>query len=448
LNVSIGRRPTHKKDTRADAAWVLYQVLEHGRSCRELMPLIFERHSTQQNAWMQEMIYGSLRQIPKLQKWLRSLLQKPLKGDQKCIEHLIMLGFYQLAFSRTSEHAAVSETVGAAAILGQHRLKGMVNGVLRNFQREELAQQTFEDPHISSGLPKWLFKLVQDTYPNNIDSIITEMNARPPLWLRVNQLNTTLEDFVISLDNAGVAHEVDEKTQAILINQRTDITSLPGFQEGAFSVQDKAAQFSALLLEVQSNEHVLDCCCAPGGKTAHILESQPNLAKLVAIDSEQKRLVRVEENMLRLGHSNNFGNRLCIDCADATLFDCKTANYPLFDKILLDAPCSATGVIRRHPDIRWLRKKTDIETLVTLQASILKNIWQALKPGGVLLYATCSILPQENSQQVAQFLKQTANATLLPIHPSETNEQPGWQILPGESQMDGFYYARLLKSSL
>jgi 16S rRNA (cytosine967-C5)-methyltransferase len=450
----------HRPHLRADAAWVLFQILEHGKSSREVMPKVFDRHEGKDNAWLQEMVFGCLRELPKLQYWLRQLLAKPLKGEQKIVEHLIMLGFYQMVFTRTSEHAAVSETVEACAALGQHRLKGLVNANLRSFQREALSDQEINVPHIQVGLPKWLHKQLLQHYPEQVHEIAEQINARPPLWLRVNALKGNSENYTAQLEAQGIefeAAETDEiplsflkiKTEnAIKLIKRTDITMLPGFAEGLFSVQDLAAQLAAELLDVQPNDDVLDCCAAPGGKTAHILESQPLLGSLDAIDNDGQRLERIDENMQRLGHDVEFGDRLNLYVVDAASEEVLTRvlKGKQYDRILLDAPCSATGVIRRHPDIRWLRKASDIDNTVALQKRILAQIWQRVKPGGILLYATCSILKQENEYQIAEFLATQVDASLLPIHDNDTAECPGLQILPGQAQMDGFYYARLLKS--
>ena len=451
---------SHRPHLRADAAWVLFQILEHGKSSREVMPKVFDRHEGKDNAWLQEMVFGCLRELPKLQYWLRQLLTKPLKGEQKIVEHLIMLGFYQLVFTRTSEHAAVSETVEACAAIGQHRLKGLVNANLRSFQREALHEQEIDVPHIKVGLPKWLHKQLLQHYPDQVQEIAEQINARPPLWLRVNALKTSRLDYTAQLDAQGIEFEKVETDSiplsflnlathsAIKLSKRTDITMLPGFTEGLFSVQDLAAQLAAELLDVQAGDDVLDCCAAPGGKTAHILESQPQLGSLDAIDNDGQRLERIEENMQRLGHDVAFGDRLNLYVVDAQSEEVlsRVLNDKQYDRILLDAPCSASGVIRRHPDIRWLRKASDIVNTVALQKSILAQIWQRVKPGGILLYATCSILKQENECQIAEFLATQSDATLLPIHENDTAECPGLQILPGQAQMDGFYYARLLKS--
>jgi 16S rRNA (cytosine967-C5)-methyltransferase len=451
---------SHRPHLRADAAWVLFQILEHGKSSREVMPKVFDRHEGKDNAWLQEMVFGCLRELPKLQYWLRNLLTKPLKGEQKIVEHLIMLGFYQLVFTRTSEHAAVSETVEACAAIGQHRLKGLVNANLRSFQREALYEQEIDVPHIKVGLPKWLHKQLLQHYPEQVQEIAEQINARPPLWLRVNALKMSRLNYTVQLDAQGIEFDEVETNSiplsflnaathsAIKLSKRTDITMLPGFAEGLFSVQDLAAQLAAEFLDVQAGDDVLDCCAAPGGKTAHILESQPQLGSLDAIDNDGQRLERIDENMQRLGHDVAFGDRLNLYVVDAGSEEVlsRVLNDKQYDRILLDAPCSATGVIRRHPDIRWLRKASDIVNTVALQKSILAQIWQRVKPGGVLLYATCSILKQENEHQIAAFLATQSDANLLPIHKNDTAECPGLQILPGQAQMDGFYYARLLKS--
>lgn len=262
-----------------------------------------------------------------------------------------------------------------------------------------------------------------------------------PIWLRVNSRQINKDDFASLLTKANVEFSFsDEHENGIVLKSREDITALPGFDKGFFAVQDGAAQLAAHYLNPQNGERVLDCCAAPGGKTGHIAELAPKLAYCLALDADEKRLQRVHENMDRLKHSVE------IKQGDATN-PSQWWDGELFDRILLDAPCSATGVIRRHPDIRWLRKSSDIDNLAALQREILNALWKLLKPGGTLLYATCSILPKENKAQVARFIAETEDANLQPIIKTETNENPGRQILPGEQQMDGFYYARLVKSS-
>ncbi|MCC2616898.1 16S rRNA (cytosine(967)-C(5))-methyltransferase RsmB [Aestuariibacter halophilus] len=424
---------------RADAARALFAILEQGRSARDVLPNLQKPYADKDKAWIQEMVYGALRQVPLLQHWLRQLLDKPLKQKAKVVEHLILIGLYQLAFSRVSTHAAVSETVNATKHLQAPGLKGLVNAVLRTFIRTEMASQLPQDAHILAGLPKWLYKTLDTAYPEQLDAILAAMTQRAPVWLRVNRQRCSLDNLCKAFDK----HKVDYQTSAqhpdaLILSRSGDVTQLPGFEDGWFSVQDGAAQLAAQYLAPAPGERILDCCAAPGGKTGHILERQPQLAACIALDVDGARIARIEENLSRLGHQ---ATMVCADATQSTWWD-----GVLFDRILLDAPCSATGVIRRHPDIRWLRKASDIEQLVTLQAKILDTLWPMLKPGGTLLYATCSLLPQENSQQILSFLSRTADAEWQPLSDGEAAQQPGRQILPAEQQMDGFYYARLLKS--
>lgn len=426
---------------RADAARVLFAILEQGKSAREVLPTVQQGYSDQDKAWLQEMVYGVLRKLPLLQYWLRQLLDKPLKNKVKIVEQLILLGLYQLAFSRVSTHAAVAETVSAAYQLKCQGLKGLVNAVLRNFIRQEMAQNIPADPQVQSGLPKWLFNKLKSAYPDQIEQLALQMDKRPPIWLRVSRLNTTREAFNRSLTEQGIDFSLSEQhCDAVILDKGRDITTLPGFTQGWFAVQDGAAQLAAEYLDAQAGERILDCCAAPGGKTCHILERQPELNVCIALDVEQDRMARVEENLVRLGLQAE------LVVADAT----DTNSWwdgQQFDRILLDAPCSATGVIRRHPDIKWLRKGADISVLTDLQAVILDKMWPLLKPGGVLLYATCSILPEENQQQILSFIERTPDAQIAPLPSNASIDQVGRQILPGEGQMDGFYYARLLKST-
>ncbi len=434
--------PPKHKNIRSDAAWVIYQILEAGKSSRESLQAAQRRHNTKDSAWIQEMCMGVMRQLPQLQLWLRDLLDQPLKGKKKVIEHLLLLGLYQIAFSRVSDHAAVSETVNACNNLGTPGLKGLVNAILRRFQRENRSQQLSSDPIIASGLPKWIIKaLEQDYAPEQVANIIQQTNTIAPVWLRVNRQRQTVQQYAEALSAQEIAFSLSaQHPDALILHSRVDIPSLPGYEKGWFSVQDGAAQLAAPYLSSVANERILDCCAAPGGKTSHILELTPDVSECVALDNEASRLVRLRENMQRLQHAPTIVHANALETE--SWWDGKP-----FDRILLDAPCSATGVIRRHPDIRWLRKAHDIDKLVLLQQTILETVWALLKDGGTLLYATCSILSRENAQQVAQFLAKHDDARLAPLMAGETNAKPGRQILPGEQQMDGFYYARLVKSA-
>ena len=435
----------HSQSLRANAAKAIYAVLERGESLRESLPPLQAAGSAEANAWVQEMTFGVLRNVPLLQYWLRQLVAKPLTGKHKIIEHLLMLGFYQLTYSRVPAHAAVSETVQASVVLRCHALKGLVNATLRRFIRDDTARQIPATPHIQHGLPKWLYKKLQEHYPAEFSQLVASQRQPAPLWLRINQQRISTENYLreyrqTKLSSTIPASSVPELANAVVLQRSTVVTSLPGYKDGWFSVQDGAAQLAAHYLDPQINERILDACCAPGGKTSHILETQPQVAEVVAVDIDAKRLERTRENLARLQlHA-------CIKCADILDPDGWWDGVK-FDRILLDAPCSGTGVIRRHPDILWLRKAADISLLTQLQTSILESLWRLLQPGGTLLYATCSILKEENQQQIRQFLTHHGDAELIPITTTETEQTPGRQILPGEGQMDGFYYARLKKCS-
>ncbi len=440
--------PPKRINLRADAAWVLYQILECGQSATPLLSKVWARHEKPSDrAWLQETIYGCLRTLPQLQIWLRSLLDKPIQKKQKISEHLIMVGFYQLAFLRTADHAAVSETVKANKILRNDPLNGLVNAVLRRFQREQYDLKRSDEPHVKLGLSKWLYKRLLIAYPEALNSIAKGMHERAPIWLRINPLKTNIEDFCKSLSDAGYQYH-QQNERCLKLTNPGDITQIPGFDTGKFAIQDFAAQQASNLLNVQAGDKVLDCCCAPGGKTSALLESESELAEMYAVDSDKERLNLVRENLQRLGHEQKFAQKLSLVCADASMLDAhevfqSKASY--FDKILLDAPCSATGVIRRHPDIMWLRKPSDIEALTTLQSAILEQCWHLLKPGGTMLYATCSILPEENSTQISAFLARHSDARTIPIQDNDGQFAESWQILPGENGMDGFFYARIEK---
>jgi len=425
---------------RADAAKVLYQILEEGQSARECLPLAQLPHKEQDKAWLQEMVYGVLRNLPILQFWLRQLLDKPLKNRFKIVEQLIMLGFYQLAFSRVSQHAAVSETVAACQPLNTLAMKGLVNAILRTFLRDEMSQQEAPNKQIASGLPKWLYKKLEAEYKDVFVDLSTNMQLKAPIWLRVNTRKISHEHFTEELKKASVEFtDSPGHPEAFILLKGYDVTSLPGFDSGWFAVQDGAAQLAAHYLKPEQGESILDCCAAPGGKICHIIELEPNISKTVALEIDEKRALKIKENLVRLGHDAD------IVVGDASMPE-KWWDGRLFDRVLLDAPCSATGIIRRHPDIKWLRKAKDIDVLVNLQKKILDAIWPLIKPGGTMLYVTCSILPEENHLQIRDFLSRTDNALIDDTFYNDSVDRSGKQILPGDQQMDGFYYARLLKS--
>ncbi|HIF9134466.1 TPA: 16S rRNA (cytosine(967)-C(5))-methyltransferase RsmB [Photobacterium damselae] len=424
-------------NVRAAAAQVIYQVVDQGQSLSTALPAAQQQIKERDQALLQEICYGVLRWLPRLESITQKLMDKPLKGKQRVFHHLILVGLYQLGYMRIPAHAAVAETVNATKNLKKPQLRGLVNAILRNYQRQqqELDAQAVSHDAGKYGHPNWLLKLLKQAYPNDVDAICAANNTKAPMWLRVNRQHHNRDEYRKLLDAEGIATELHPQAgDALRLLSPCDVYKLPGFEQGWVSVQDAAAQLAIEYLQPQAGELILDCCAAPGGKTAHILEHVPS-AQVVAIDCDEHRLARVHDNLQRLNLQAK------VLCADARYPE-KWWDGDKFDRILLDAPCSATGVIRRHPDIKWLRRGEDIAALAQLQAEIFDAMWLQLKSGGTLVYATCSITPQENRDQVSAFLARTADATL--VGSEATN--PGRQILPGEENMDGFYYAVLQKA--
>jgi 16S rRNA (cytosine967-C5)-methyltransferase len=394
--------------------------------------------SSKDRAFIQALCYGVCRQFHRLDFILSQLLDKQLKDME--VKALALAGLYQLKFMRVKPHAAVSETVLAAR--KKPWAKPLINAVLRTYLREQESLEEKADKEQTAAVshPDWLIRQIEQDWPQQAQKILLENNQQPPMALRVNLARISRDQYLQQLSAQGiVAAAVSFCPSAIIPDKPVPVDLLPGFAEGLVSVQDTAAQLAAELLDVQVGHRVLDVCAAPGGKTAHILENQPQLKELVAVDIDKSRMQRVSENCQRL----NLQARLVVgDAANPSgWWDGKP-----FDRILLDAPCSASGVIRRHPDIKLLRRAEDIQQLQALQKTILQAIWPLLAPGGLLLYATCSILKQENEQQVQAFLAEHSDAAELPIDADwGTAGVCGRQILTGESAMDGFYYARLVK---
>ena len=433
-------------NTRLVAARVLSRVLQDGQSLTAALDQAFSGiEASKDRAFIQALCYGVCRQFHRLDFILSQLLDKPLKDAD--VKALALVGLYQLNFMRVKPHAAVSETVLAAR--KKPWAKSLLNAVLRTYLREQEGLENKAEKFQSAAVshPAWLIKQIEQDWPDLAKQILLENNLQPPLVLRVNLAKTSCEQYLHLLAEQDIAAEaVNFCPSAIRLDKPVQVDLLPGFAEGLASVQDTAAQLAAGLLAVQPGQRVLDVCAAPGGKTAHILESQPQLAELVAVDIDEARMQRVSENLQRL----NLSAKLVVgDAANpATWWDGK-----LFDRILLDAPCSALGVIRRHPDIKILRRAEDIGQLQALQKAILQAIWPLLAPGGAMVYATCSILKQENEHQIQAFLTANADAIELPLFPNASEETADWgvagvcgrQIITGESAMDGFYYAKIGK---
>lgn len=426
---------------RAIAAQTIAAVLDNGESLATALPFAQGRvESPQDKAILQEICYGIMRELTQLEYYLAALMDKPMKGKQRIVHHLLLVGAYQLLHMRIAPHAALGETVEATLEIDRPKFKGLINGVLRNLQRshQELADKMPSKGPITYNHPKWFIKRITKAYPKQWQQIATANNQRSPMWLRNNVKSQTRDEYISQLSELEIESSAGALGEnSILLAKPIAVHKLPGFDSGACSVQDIAAQQAAEILAAQPNELILDACAAPGGKTCHILESTDNI-QVVALDNVQLRLDRVKENLARIGLNAQ------LICGDGTAPQ-DWWQGPQFDRILLDAPCSATGVIRRNPDIKWLRRDSDIEQLVELQQQILKACWSLLKSGGTLVYATCSVLPDENSEQIANFLTIQPDAELVPLHAKDNVDNPGWQLLPGINDADGFYYAKLHK---
>ena len=431
------------QNIRAIAARCCFDVVDGGQSLSDALPKAqAQLDNVLDKALLQEMCFGVMRYLPQLDSVCNQLMTKPLIKQLRPLQFLLYIGIYQLKFMRIPDHAAISETVEAARELKGQSLTKLINGVLRNVQRQpQLFDFSAAPDPVQFNHPGWFIREIQQAYPQQWQEILQANQQKAPLWLRVNVSKINPTDYAAALTRAGIEYQRPVATLpgAIKLAQAQDVTTLPGYDDGWFSVQDAAAQCAATLLDVKDGQRILDACCAPGGKTCHILELAPE-ADVTALDKEPKRLLRVHDNLARLGLHANV---IAADAAEPNSW----WQGQLFDRILLDVPCSATGVIRRHPDIRWLRKLPDIAALAELQQRILQQCWPLLAPGGTLLYATCSILPTENQQQITQFLQQHPDASLRPLPQQVDDAATGWQILPGEHDMDGFYYACLTKAA-
>jgi len=427
---------------RLAATRALAAVLAGRASLGSSLPEQLAKVDPRDRALAQDLAFGTARWQPRLSLLAEKLMDKPFKAGDRDLEALLLIGLYQLFHTRIPAHAAIGETVGCVDKLKKSSAKGLLNAVLRRAQREydSLLPALEHDPAARLAHPRWLQKALKARWPEQWEAIATANNLHPPLILRVNRRQGSRDAYLAELTAAGIeAVPCAFSADGIRLLQPQDVTALPGFAEGRLSVQDEAAQLAAELLELVPGQRVLDACAAPGGKTCHLLEREPGLAEVVALDADAGRLERVEQNLARLGLTARTlaaDGRAVADWWDGTPFQ----------RILLDAPCSATGVIRRHPDIKLTRQASDIAPLVQLQGELLDALWPTLEVGGILVYATCSVLPEENSSNLAAFLARTPSARELDIPAPWGLVQPhGRQLLPQPDGHDGFYYCKLIK---
>jgi len=438
---------THRTpaEIRASAAALVSQVADRGRSLDEALAGDPDEGSAR--GLKRSLCYGTLRWHFRLIEILRRLCERPPEQLAPELRALLEVGLFQLLSGEVAAHAAVAETVSAARELGFTRAAGFVNAVLRRFQREreDLLAAVDGSLAVRTAHPSWFVEALHRDRPQALAATLEANNAHPPMWLRANRLRTSPDAYAAELEAAGwQVQRHPLASEALLIAPAADVRFLPGFADGRVSVQDAAAQLAVDVLSPRPGERILDACAAPGGKTCHLLERLGGQADVTALDVSEARLARVRENLDRLGLTARV-------CAGDVLQPAAWTDGRPFDRILLDVPCSATGVIRRHPDIKLLRRARDIPALARRQAAMLKAAWGLLAEGGVLLYTSCSVLRAENEAVIAEFLAGTADADDCTRErtggwpPRPPGSGPGYQVLPGEADMDGFYYACLRK---
>jgi len=427
---------------RVAAALAVQAVLDQRRSLTDALEKLPPLDDTRDRPLVYEISYGVLRTLPRQEAVAKLLLYKPLKREDGDLKALILAGLYQLTDTRIPPHAAVAATVEAARAMDKAWAASLINALLRRFQRERerMLARVGRSPQVRWLFPQWLLERIRTAWPEHWREIVAASNARAPMCLRVNRTKTTRVSYAEDLAAAGLtAFPTRDTGDGLTLDRPLPAARLPGFADGLVSVQDAGAQLAAELLDARPGERVLDACAAPGGKTAHVLERVGDELDLTALDADPQRLERVRGNLSRLGLTA----RVVHGDAAAPTGDWARAAY---DRILLDAPCSATGVIRRHPDIKWLRRDSDIDSLADLQARMLDALWPLLVPGGTLLYATCSLLPEENERQVCAFLRRRGDARAHSFDlPWGVARSFGRQTLPTIGGADGFYYAALRK---
>lgn len=438
---------TQGSQSRASAALIITAV-EKGTSLQEALPLYLENLDERDKAFCAEIVHGTLRYRRLLTFNLKKLLTVKIPDEYRNAQNLMLCGLYQLLFMRSPAHAVVAATVGASSLCHCRKYTSVINAVLRRFLREGAQLQHSDDPAVENSFPDWLcIQLIKAYGQDKACKIMENSNLHPPMWLRVSEDKITRDEYAQYLDSQNLSFKVsDLSSSAIKLEEPLATFNLPKFNQGLVSVQDLSAQLAAPLLianDLKPNANkeplkILDCCAAPGGKTAHLLALSPN-SKVTAVELDKKRALSIHNTLDRLGLKAQV-----IETDATTLSENPLIEGP-FERILVDAPCSGTGVIRRHPDIKWLRREKDLENLTKTQAKILDEAYKLLAPGGILLYTTCSILPSENQEQIRSFLERHSDLKLSPFAYKGENVSM-LQRLPNEDEGDGFFYARLIKS--
>ncbi len=433
---------SYNLSTRLVASQVINKVTDGASLADVLEPALANFGDSRDRSFVQAICYGVCRYYPRLDFILSKLLKKPMHEKDSDVHALLLVGLFQLSEMRVPTHAAVSETVSATAMFSKKPwARGLVNAILREYLRQdrELKEKISKDAEANYAHPAWWITAVKKNWPEQWESILAANNEHPSFVLRVNLQKISREKYLEKLTDAKI---LPETKSGIVLATPMAVEKLPGFAAGEVTVQDGAAQLAAELLDLHAGQRVLDACAAPGGKLTHILELQPDLSAIVAVEKDKKRCLSINENLQRM--NSDITNVTVIN--DDVINTKKWFDGNVFDRILLDAPCSASGVIRRHPDIKLLREQKDIIALAKEQRRMLDALWPLLKPGGLLLYATCSIFPQENIEVLQGFLSAHPE-----VHEEKIDKKWGLpctigrQILPGMHGMDGFYYALLKK---
>ncbi|RMH17054.1 MAG: 16S rRNA (cytosine(967)-C(5))-methyltransferase RsmB [Gammaproteobacteria bacterium] len=417
----------------------LLGVVQQKGSLNTLLEDCTRHLNPQDSSLVNQLSYGVLRQYEYLSGLTTRYLKKPLKSKDQDISLILLLGLYQLLFTRIKPHAAIHETVALTRAIHKSWASGLVNGILRRIQRTPRSELRCEATLISD----WLLQRLQHDWPDEWPTMLEASRQHPPMTLRINPARTSVYEYLTRLEQ----HEISAKPvagfpQALILEHPVPVSKLPGFDQGHVSVQDTSAQLVAPLLQAKPGMRILDACAAPGGKSAHLLELQPQIGHLLAMDIEEKRSLKLASTIQRLQFQN-----VSICTADATHPEQWWDGQP-FDGIMIDAPCSGTGVIRRHPDIKFLRRESDIDRLAEQQKKLLHACWALLKSGGRIVYSTCSILHQENTDVIAEFIASShARETDSVIHGARP-QRHGMQILPGLNPFngDGFYLSCLEKT--
>ena len=434
---------------RAQAARVLVAVVIDGHSLKAVLAKTLPGIAdTRDRALLEAICFAVLRHRRRYEFVIAQWLAKPLPARDASVQMLLLSGLAQLDELGLPAHAAVAATAEAARLLGRVPLVGLVNALLRRATREPLPESDVEA--VRSSHPEWLIDTLHHDWPNDAAAIIAANNRAAPVWLRVNAAKISRDGYAAKLSAAGLGASTPEfPAQAICLDAPCSPQTLPGWREGEITVQDGAAQLAVEALALRATDRVLDACAAPGGKAAQIAEIVGASGALLALDSDGGRLAKVRHTLTRLGLISLATEPPRIEFRTSDAADTAAWwNGVAFDAILLDAPCSATGIIRRQPDIKWHRRAEDLPALVALQSRLLDALWTTLAPGGRFLYATCSLLKDENENQIAGFLARTPDALPVVLDARFGRESgAGRQRIPGEDSMDGFFYALLEKRS-